>query len=65
MRACLALLLVSLVLPGCLRTRIDRCAEIPPHPECAALDAGRDAPADDAGASDAPAEDAPTDAGSD
>lgn len=61
MRVWLALV-VGLAVPGCLRTRIDRCAEIPPHPECAALDAGRDAPADapvdDAVPADSPTEDA-------
>jgi hypothetical protein len=46
-----------LCVPGCLRTRIDLCAQVPPHPECAYLDAGRDAPGTDAPA-DAPSSDA-------
>ena len=55
---------VALALSGCLRVSFDRCAEVPPHPECAALAAGRDAAALDA-AVDAAGSDVPTaDAGS-
>ena len=50
----------ALVLSGCLRTAFNRCTEIPPHPECAFLDAGVDAgPRADAAGEDALASDAP------
>ncbi len=69
MRPSLVLLLSTLLLStgGCLRNRIDLCAMVPPHPECAFLDAGRaDAPTDaaptDAGPTDAPADAPATDA---
>jgi hypothetical protein len=62
MRA-LGLALLLAAAPGCLRNRIDRCAEIPPHPECAPLDAGRDATSDgevpDTPGDDVPGEDTP------
>lgn len=57
--------LVALALTGCLRTRVDLCAQVPPHPECAILDAGRDAPVTDAPADGPVADDAPADAGVD
>lgn len=63
-----ALLLLGLALSGCLRISFDRCTEVPPHPECAALDAGRDAAADAGVPEDAPGDvggDAPDDAGAD
>lgn len=67
------LLLLGLALGGCLRNRIDVCANPPYHPECWILDAGItvDAPVDavtdaadapTADAADAPVDDAPVDA---
>lgn len=43
----LLVILGPLGLGGCLRTRVDLCAQVPPHVECAYLDAGRDSPAAD------------------
>lgn len=51
-------IVIALFFSGCLRVSFDRCTEAPPHPECAALDAGRDAGALDA-AADGAASDAP------
>jgi hypothetical protein len=63
MRPLLVLLaLAAPMLGGCLRTRVDLCAQVPPHPECAYLDAGRDAPPTDAPPSDAAPDDGSVDA---
>ena len=65
MRVAIAMALVVSLTPGCLRTEFDLCAEDPPDPNCAFLDA-QDA-SGDAGV-DAPADagvDAPLDAGLD
>jgi len=53
-----AVLLAVVLLGGCLRTRIDLCVQVPPHPECAYLDAGRDSPGTDA-PNDAPVDASP------
>ncbi len=41
---------LALFAAGCLRTKFDLCAQDPPDPQCAYLDAGADAPVSDAGA---------------
>ena len=64
-RAWIAIAAASL-LGGCIRMNFDRCADDPPHPDCADLDAGPDGSVDggvDAG-TDASL-DASLDAGSD
>jgi hypothetical protein len=52
----LVLLACGVLLGGCLRLKYDRCAQLPPHPEC--LDAGTDAGPPDA-PPDSPAEGPP------
>ena len=50
---------------GCLRSKFDLCNADPPDPECAALDAGRDAGIDAATEDGGTGDTGPVDAGTD
>jgi hypothetical protein len=49
MRALLFVVVIGALASGCLRNKFDLCAQDPPDPNCAYLDASNDAVESDAG----------------
>jgi hypothetical protein len=46
MRALVVAVVIGMLASGCLRNKFDLCAQLPPDPNCAYLDASTDASAD-------------------